>query len=71
MRRTVIAVVVCAIVMFPLYWMLVVAFSPRGEVFEQGLRLWPSELTLENFEVSEDFPITTWFRNSVVIGVCP
>ena len=70
MRRTVIVVVVSAIVMFPLYWMLVVAFSPRGEVFEQGLRLWPSTLTLENFrKVTEDFPITTWFRNSLVIGV--
>ena len=68
--RTVIAIVVAVIVMFPLYWMLVVAFSPRGEVFDPGLRLWPSALTLENFQkVFAQFPVADWFGNSVVIGV--
>lgn len=68
--RTVIAVVVCAIVVFPLYWMLVVAFSPRGEVFQTGIRLWPSTFTLENFaEVFRRYPVLEWFGNSVVIGV--
>lgn len=55
--------------MFPLYWMLVVAFSPRGEVFEPGLRFWPSTLTLDNFTaVFSRYPVVTWFGNSVVIG---
>jgi len=68
--RTVIAVVVSAIVIFPLYWMLVVAFSPRGEVFEPVLRFWPSTLTLENFtSVFEQYPVGGWFMNSLVIGV--
>jgi ABC-type glycerol-3-phosphate transport system permease component len=68
--RTIIAVVVCVIVMFPLYWMCVVAFSPRGEVFEPGLRLWPSTWTLENFtKLFDQYPMFTWFGNSVVIGV--
>lgn len=68
--RTVIAAVVSLIVIFPLYWMLVVAFSPRGEVFEPGLRLWPSTLTLENFaKVFDRVPVVDWFGNSVVIGV--
>ncbi|PPG51359.1 sugar ABC transporter permease, partial [Rathayibacter sp. AY2B7] len=31
--RLVVAIVASAIVFFPLYWMLVIAFSPRGEVF--------------------------------------
>lgn len=67
--RTVIAIVVCAIVIFPLYWMLVVAFSPRGEVFEPGLRLWPSTITLDNFSgVLSRYPVIEWFGNSVVIG---
>lgn len=67
--RTIIAVVVAAIVIFPLYWMLVVAFSPRGEVFEPGLRFWPSTLTLENFvKVFDRFPVMGWFSNSVVIS---
>ena len=68
--RTIVAVVVTIIVVFPLYWMLVVAFSPRGEVFEPGLRLWPSSLTLENFEkIFDRYPVWTWFGNSLVIGV--
>lgn len=68
--RTIIATVVAAIVIFPLYWMLVVAFSPRGEVFEPGLHLWPSTLTLENFtKVFERFNVAGWFGNSAVIGI--
>jgi ABC-type glycerol-3-phosphate transport system permease component len=67
--RIVIAVVVSLIVIFPLYWMLVVAFSPRGELFTQELRYWPSTFTLENFvAVFERFPVADWFVNSVVIG---
>jgi multiple sugar transport system permease protein len=67
--RTIIAVVVAAIVIFPLYWMVVVAFSPRGEVFEPGLQLWPSTFTLENFEtVFDRVPVVGWFGNSVVIS---
>lgn len=68
--RTIVAVVVTAIVVFPLYWMLVVAFSPRGEVFEPGLRLWPSTLTLDNFEkILDRYPVAAWFGNSFIIGV--
>ena len=68
--RTIIVAVVCAIVMFPLYWMIVVAFSPRGEVFDTELRLWPSTWTLENFtKLFEQYPMVDWFGNSVVIGV--
>lgn len=68
--RILIAVVVSAIVIFPLYWMCVVAFSPRGEVFEPGLHLWPSTFTLENFvNVLTEYPVFTWFGNSAVIGV--
>lgn len=68
--RTIVAVIVTAIVVFPLYWMLVVAFSPRGEIFEPGLRLWPSTFTLENFEkIFDRYPVLGWFGNSLVIGI--
>ena len=68
--RTVIAVVVCAIVIFPLYWMAVMAFSPRGEVFSAELRFWPSEITFANFEkIFRRFNVLLWFQNSVVIGL--
>ena len=68
--RTIIAVVVCAIVIFPLYWMLVMAFSPRGEVFSAELRFWPSQITFDNFErIFRRFDVLGWFQNSVVIGL--
>lgn len=68
--RTVVAVVVSLIVVFPLYWMLVVAFSPEGQVFQPGFQLWPSALTLDNFaNVFAQFPVAEWFGNSVVISL--
>ena len=67
--RVILAVIVCAIVAFPVYWMLVMAFSPRGEVFSAELRLWPSEITFDNFErIFRRFNVILWFQNSVVIG---
>lgn len=64
------AVVVAAVVLFPLYWMLVVALSTRSELLGGTLRLWPRSLTLENFtRVFHDFPVTTWLGNSVAISL--
>lgn len=58
------------LVLFPLYWMVVVAFSPRDELFTRELTLWPGRFTLENFaRVFEQFPVLTWFGNSVAIAV--
>ena len=68
--RIVAAVLVSVVVLFPLYWMLVVAFSSRSELLGGTLRLWPRALTLENFErVLGGFPIATWFSNSVAISL--
>jgi ABC-type glycerol-3-phosphate transport system permease component len=68
--RLALAIVVCAIVAFPLYWMIVVAFSTRAELLGGELRLWPRAFTLENFErVLSAFPVTTWFGNSLAIAI--
>lgn len=68
--RLILAILAAAIVFFPLYWMLVIAFSPRGEVFAPGApRFWPSRISFENFEtVFARFPVAEWFVNSLVIG---
>ncbi|MFF0910719.1 carbohydrate ABC transporter permease [Microbacterium enclense] len=68
--RIALAAVASAVVFFPLYWMLVIAFSPRGEVFRPGgVQFWPSQLSTENFAtVFARFPVAEWFVNSVVIG---
>jgi len=68
--RIVLAVIASALIFFPLYWMLVIAFSPSGEVFRPGgVQLWPSRISTENFAtVFARFPVADWFVNSVVIG---
>ncbi|WP_247827184.1 carbohydrate ABC transporter permease [Arthrobacter antioxidans] len=68
--RLVTAVIVGLIMMFPLYWMVTLAFSPNTDVFSRELRIWPSEWSLENFRtIFSRFPTATWFGNSVVITV--
>lgn len=68
--RLVLATLVCIVMVFPMYWMTVVALSPRGELFTDRFALWPSALTLENFlRVLTRFDAGTWFGNSVVITV--
>ena len=68
--RIVAAVVVAAVLIFPLYWMVVVAFSSRSELIAGDLRFWPRSLTLENFrQVFAEFPVATWFGNSIAIAL--
>ena len=66
--RFVVALIVCVVMAFPFYWMLVVALSPGDELFTNVFRLWPSTLTLANFgDLFGEVDVVTWFGNSVVI----
>ncbi|WP_205843740.1 carbohydrate ABC transporter permease [Nakamurella deserti] len=58
------------VIFFPLYWMLMTAFSRREDLYAPGLSLWPRNFTLENFTKPFDrFPVWTWFGNSAIIAV--
>jgi len=60
---------VCAFMLFPLYCMVVVAFTPRGALFDDGARLWPQAFTTANFtRLFSRFPVGTWFTNSVMVA---
>lgn len=64
------AIVLAVVLVFPLYWMVVVAFSPRDELLTTQLRLWPGHFTLEHFDrVFSSFPVATWFGNSLAVTV--
>ncbi len=68
--RTVVAVVVAVVTLFPLYWMLVVALTSRSDLLGGTLRLIPTSITFDNFaKVLSSFPVWTWFGNSVSIAV--
>ncbi|MEP6851268.1 MAG: carbohydrate ABC transporter permease [bacterium] len=64
------AIVITLVMFFPLYWMLLTAFSTRQDLYEPGLHLWPRHLTLDNFRDPFDhYPVWTWVRNSTIIAV--
>ncbi|RCK69538.1 carbohydrate ABC transporter permease [Desertihabitans brevis] len=66
--RVVAAVLVAVVMVFPLWVMLVTAFS-SGSAYSQTLRLWPSEPTLDNFtRVFAAWPVGSWFANSVAVA---
>lgn len=65
--RVALAVVVGVVMVFPLWVMLVTAFS-GGSSYSRTLRLWPDQPTLENFtRVFAAWPVGSWFLNSVTI----
>jgi multiple sugar transport system permease protein len=60
---------VCLVILFPLYCMLVVAFTPKSELFNGGTHLWPAAFTTSNFtDLFDAFPVGTWFTNSVLVA---
>ena len=64
-----IVAVVCALMLFPLYCMLIVAFTPRDALFDSGAQLWPDDFTTSNFtRLFDRFPVGTWFVNSVLVA---
>lgn len=66
--RVAVAVIATLIFLFPLYWMIVTAFSERQDLYATGLHLWPQHFTFANFTIPfHRFPVGQWFRNSLVI----
>ncbi len=60
---------VCAVMIFPIYCMLIVAFTPKADLFNGGTHLWPASFTMANFtNLAKTFPIGTWFTNSVLVA---
>lgn len=59
-----------AFAMLPLYWLLKISLTPDQLVFTEGTALWPSALTLENFQsviFYSDF--MTYFKNSILVSL--
>ena len=68
--RLSLAVAVSALLLFPLYWMVVVALTSRAELLGGDVRLWPRSWTLDNFRrVLDAFTVGAWFGNSFAIAV--
>lgn len=56
--------------LFPLFWLLKIAFTPDQLLYTEGITFWPSETTLANFDFvlwGSDFP--RYFLNSVIVSL--
>ena len=56
--------VAIAVALFPVYWIVLTAFRPRGEIFSSPAQLLPGALTLDNVR-------TVWFGTSTNAAVLP
>ncbi len=56
--------------LFPIFWMVVTALRPPGEVFSRTLQLWPSHVAWGNLARTwSTFPVGRWLLNSTIIAV--
>lgn len=56
--------------LFPLYWLIKISVTPDRLLFTEGVALWPSRTTWENFNfvlLQSDFP--AFFANSVMVSL--
>ena len=57
------------VALFPLYWLLKVSVTPNNLLYSEGVRMWPSHMTLDHYLSvihHTDFPL--FFRNSVIVA---
>ncbi len=67
--RVVVASLLVALLIFPIYWMLRTAVSTTDEMSNLPIPLWPQEWHWENFtQPWQDYPFSRWLTNSVVIA---
>jgi len=56
--------------LFPIFWTLKISVTPQDLLYSEGITLWPSRTTFENFVTvlrASDFP--RYFLNSVIVSV--
>lgn len=64
--------VACYVVfaLLPIYWTIKISVTPQDLLYSEGIRLWPSRMTLANYEsvlAATDFP--RYFLNSILVSV--
>ncbi len=64
------AVLVVAVLMFPVYWMLRTSVASTAELSTVPVPLWPQDWDLSNYvEPWRQYPFARWLTNSVVVAV--
>lgn len=58
-----------AFALFPIYWTVKISVTPQKLLYSEGIKLWPSAITLENYYfvlAASDFP--RYFLNSLLVS---
>ncbi|MFO7881120.1 MAG: carbohydrate ABC transporter permease [Kosmotogaceae bacterium] len=66
---TIVAIIIAAIFLFPIYWTFLTAFRSETDILKWPPSFLPMNLTTENFEkllAREDTPVFLWFFNSLI-----
>jgi multiple sugar transport system permease protein len=56
--------------LLPIYWTIKISVTPQDLLYSEGIRLWPSRMTLDNYASvlqATDFP--RYFLNSILVSV--
>jgi multiple sugar transport system permease protein len=56
--------------LLPIYWTIKISVTPQDLLYSEGIRLWPSRMTLDNYASvlkASDFP--RYFLNSIIVSV--
>jgi multiple sugar transport system permease protein len=63
-------VLVCAVVMFPVYWMVLSAIQPARLSMRYPPPFFPQAINLTPFQqLFRDYPVLTWVTNSTIISI--
>ncbi len=70
MILTVINIIVCLLIISPLLYALSLSFMPQGEISQYPPRLFPSQMTFENYEQAlNSVPLFRFILNSFVVSI--
>jgi multiple sugar transport system permease protein len=65
-----VVVLVCAVVMFPVYWMVLSAIQPARLSMRYPPPFWPQMINFTPFQqLFRDYPVVTWVTNSTIISL--
>lgn len=65
-----IAISIIVLIAFPIYWEFITSFkSPHAGLFTTEFHLFPTNLTLEAYEVAFQSPLFLWLGNSLIVAI--
>ncbi|MDT0323792.1 carbohydrate ABC transporter permease, partial [Streptomyces sp. DSM 44918] len=61
---------IAAVMIFPVYWLVISALRPNREIRSYDQTLWPSSITFDNFERAINQPnFATAIQSSLIVAV--